>query len=344
MKTAVLAGCGAMSKGWLKALAETPNLSQDIRIVGLADLDSGTAKARATEFGLDDAVTGADLDAVLAETRPDLLFDVVIPAARRDVVATGLKHGCHVLSEKPMATSLEEARHLLALARHAGRIHAIIQNRRFVSGVRRIRRFIDSGVIGELTGLHCDFFLGAHFGGFREEMDHVLLLDMAIHTFDAARFMAGKTPLAVYCHETNPRGSWYGHGAVANAIFEFSDDLVFTYRGSWVAEGANTSWEGAWRVLGTKGTLLWDGAEHFDAKVVSGSGAFINAVTPVEVPEPEDLAQTHGHASVIAEFLSAIEAGRAPETDSRDNIKSLAMVLGAIESAKTGRRVEIAEG
>jgi predicted dehydrogenase len=111
-----------------------------------------------------------------------------------------------------------------------------------------------------------------------------------------------------------------------------------------VAEGANTSWEGAWRVVGTRGTLLWDGAEHFDAKVVSGSGAFINAVTPVEVPEPEDPAQTHGHASVIAEFLSAIEAGRAPETDSRDNIKSLAMVLGAIESARTGQRVKIAEG
>jgi predicted dehydrogenase len=344
MKTAVLAGCGAMSKGWLKALAETPSLSQGVRIVGLADLDPGNAKARAAEFGLDDAVTGTDLDALLAQTRPDLLFDLVIPAARRDVVAAGLKHGCHVLSEKPMATSMEEARHLLALARHAGRIHAIIQNRRFVAGVRRIRRFIESGVIGELTGLHCDFFLGAHFGGFREEMDHALLLDMAIHTFDAARFMAGKTPLAVYCHETNPRGSWYGHGAAANAIFEFADELVFTYRGSWVAEGANTSWDGAWRVVGTRGTLLWDGAEHFYAKVLSGGGAFINAVAPVEVPEAEDEAQTHGHASVIADFLSATEAGRAPETDSRDNIKSLAMVFGAIESAKARRRVEIAEG
>jgi predicted dehydrogenase len=333
-----------MSKGWLKALAETPGLSQGVRILGLADLDPGNAKARAAEFGLDDAVTGTDLDALLAQTRPDLLFDLVIPAARRDVVAAGLKHGCHVLSEKPMATSMEDARHLLALARHAGRIHAIIQNRRFVAGVRRIRRFIESGVIGELTGLHCDFFLGAHFGGFREEMDHALLLDMAIHTFDAARFMAGKTPLAVYCHETNPRGSWYGHGAAADAIFEFAGEVVFTYRGSWVAEGANTGWDGAWRVVGTGGTLLWDGAEHFDAKLVSGGGAFINAVAPVEVPEAEDQAQTHGHASVIADFLSAIEAGRAPETDSRDNIKSLAMVFGAIEGAKTGRRVEIAEG
>lgn len=74
--------------------------------------------------------------------------------------------------------------------------------------------------------------LAPHFGGFREEMDNVLLLDMAIHTFDAARYVAGRKPLTVYCVERNPKGSWYRHGASANAIFEFSDDIVFSYRGS----------------------------------------------------------------------------------------------------------------
>ncbi len=173
-----------------------------------------------------------------------------------------------------MAASLEAAIELIELARNAGRIHAIVQNRRFISGIRRIRRFIESGAIGDLTGIHCDFFIGAHFGGFREEMEHVLLLDMAIHTFDAARFIADKTPLAVYCHEENPQGSWYAHGAAATAIFELSDDVTFTYRGSWCAEGANTSWESEWRIIGTKGTLLWDGAEALSANRVAGSEGF----------------------------------------------------------------------
>ncbi|MGO8112928.1 gfo/Idh/MocA family oxidoreductase, partial [Rhizobium leguminosarum] len=48
---------------------------------------------------------------------------------------------------------------LVDLAAETGRIHAVIQNRRFISGVRRLRRFVDSGAIGELTGIHCDFFL-----------------------------------------------------------------------------------------------------------------------------------------------------------------------------------------
>lgn len=338
---AVLCGCGAMAKGWLKAIAADRELQSAIRIVGLIDVNPEAARALAAEFEIEGAVVGSDLDAVLTETAPDILFDIVVPAARRDVVATALRHGCHVLSEKPMAASLEAARELIELARNAGRIHAIVQNRRFISGIRRIRRFIESGAIGDLTGIHCDFFIGAHFGGFREEMEHVLLLDMAIHTFDAARFIADKTPLAVYCHEENPQGSWYAHGAAATAIFELSDGVTFTYRGSWCAEGANTSWESEWRIIGTKGTLLWDGAEALSANRVAGSEGFFRPLVPVEVPEAADPLETHGHASVIADFVAAVRSGTKPETAGDDNFNSLAMVFAAIESARTRQRVTI---
>lgn len=331
-----------MSRGWLKAIAETPSLRDRITIVGLNDLDRGAAERLATEFGLNGAVIGTDLAALLEETRPDLLFDVVVPVARHDVVAVALARGCHVLSEKPMAASLAEAGDVVAQAARAGKIHAVVQNRRYIPGVRRIRRLIASGALGELTALHADFFIGAHFGGFRDAMQNVLLLDMAIHTFDAARFMAGKDARAVYCHETNPRGSWYAHGAAANAIFELADDVTFTYRGSWVAEGANTSWESTWRIIGTRGTLLWDGANRFEAHVVDGAEGFHRPLAELEVPPPGDDAQTHGHASVISDFVDAIEQGTAPETVGSDNIKSLAMVFAAIESARTQTRQLIA--
>lgn len=331
-----------MSKGWLSAVAEHPLLTGKVEIVGLVDLHLPTAEARAAEFGLSHAMIGTNLDAVLAATKPYLLFDVVIPAAREGVVETGLRHGCHVLSEKPMAASLAAARQMIVQAQQAGRVHAVVQNRRFIAGVRRIRRLLESGALGEVTALHCDFFVGAHFGGFRDEMENVLLLDMAIHTLDAARFMAGVAPKAVYCLETNPRGSWYRHGAAANAIFEFDDGVVFNYRGSWCAEGANTSWESAWRIVGTKGTLLWDGEDSFEAKVVASDSGFFRELTQIAVPAPADIDQTHGHASVLADFLDAIATGRPPETAGNDNIKSLAMVFAAIESAKTRQRVTIA--
>ena len=338
---AVLAGCGSMSKGWLDAVASTPELRAGITIVGLVDVDRGTAERRAAEQQLGNVAIGTDLAQVLSETGADMLFDVVPPSARRAVVEAGFSHGCHVLSEKPMAVSLEDARALVEGAERARRVHAVVQNRRYIPGVRRIRRLIESGALGELSALHADFFIGAHFGGFRDEMRSVLLLDMAIHTFDAGRFMSAREPLAVYCHEANPAGSWYAHGAAANAIFEFSDDVVFTYRGSWAAEGANTSWEATWRIIGSKGTLLWDGGDRFEAHVIDGEEGFNRPLAAIEVPPPADETETHGHASVLGAFLDAVASGRAPETVGSDNIKSLGMVFGAIESAATRQRVTI---
>lgn len=330
-----------MARGWTEALGGK-ELADRVSVVGLVDTNHDAAVRLREEAGLKDARIGTDLNAMLSAVKPDIVFDVVIPSARFAVVDTALGHGAHVLSEKPMAPSLKEARELVGLAEKAGRIHAVVQNRRYVPGVRRIRRMIETGALGELTALHADFFIGAHFGGFRDAMQNVLLLDMAIHTLDAARFMSGKDARAVYCFETNPRDSWYAHGAVANAIFELSDDVVFTYRGSWAAEGANTSWESSWRIVGTRGTLLWDGHDQLEARVVDGNEGFSRPLADLEVLPPADEGQTHGHASVIAEFLQGIEWGRKPETVSADNIKSLAMVFGAIESARTRTRKVLA--
>src|SRR5690349_14410025 len=115
-----------MSKGWLKAIAETPDLASRIAIVGLVDLNLAAAEALRAEFGLDDAAVGTDLAALLGEAKPDLVFDVVIPAARHDVVTTALGFGCHVLSEKPLADTLEAGRDIVARAKSAGKVHAVV--------------------------------------------------------------------------------------------------------------------------------------------------------------------------------------------------------------------------
>ena len=197
MVDAVLVGCGSMSKAWLDAASRIDGMS----IVGLVDLDLDRARARALEFHLDRAATGVSLDAMLESRRADVVFDVVVPAARATLARSAFIRGCHLLSEKPLAASLEDARALVAAARKANRVHAVAQNRRYHPGVRRVRRFLNSAALGRLTSVHCDFFLAPHFGGFREEMDHVLLIDMAIHTFDAARAMTGLEATRVYCRE-----------------------------------------------------------------------------------------------------------------------------------------------
>ena len=226
-----------MSVGWTDAVAQIP----DVTIVGFADLDLSRAQAAVDRLG-QPARIATDVAPLIDELRPDMVFDVAVPSARHALVSLALSRGCHVLTEKPMAETMAQARDLVAQAVAAGRIHAVIQNRRYLAPLRRIRRFVASGAIGRVTSLHCDFFLAPHFGGFREEMAHVLLLDMAIHTFDAARCISGLNAEAVYCREWNPQGSWFAHGSSASAVFELTDGVIFTYCGSWVAKGLGTSW------------------------------------------------------------------------------------------------------
>lgn len=339
MVKAVLIGCGAMSRAWLEACRQIDGL----HVAGLIDIDVARARGRAEEFSLPDVATGAELGPVLQQVQPDVVFDVAVPGARRVIVLDALAHGCHVLSEKPLATSLAEARDIVDAARQAGRIVAVVQNRRYLSAVRRIRHVIDSGALGRPTSLHCDFFLAPHFGGFREEMDHVLLLDMAIHTFDAARAMTGLEARRVYSHEWNPANSWYRQGSSAAAIFEMTDGAVLTYRGSWCADGARTSWEAGWRIVGERGSLTWDGFDNIQIEVVADEpreGQF-SSVVRLEAPPPDAAENVGGHLGVINDFLHAIRTGVPPETNAADNFRSLAMVFGAIRSAETGMPVDV---
>ena len=121
--------------------------------------------------------------------------------------------------------------------------------------------------------------------------------------------------------------------------------LVFTYRGSWCADGLRTSWESAWRIVGERGTLVWDGFDDIRAERATGAreGLF-DKPEPVDVPPLDPRDRVGGHLGVMQDFVAAVRSGSEPETVGTDNIKSLAMVFGAIESAETGRRVEIGNG
>ena len=93
-----------------------------------------------------------------------------------------------------------------------------------------------------------------------------------------------------------------------------------------------------WRFIGTKGSMKWDGNQGFSAEAISSTGDFWSSVRPLEVTPYTDKEKTEGHASCIREFIDAVREGTEPGTICTDNIKSLAMVFGAIESAETGER------
>ena len=336
-KRVVLVGCGGISNAWF---TPSKKFEDEIEFVGLVDLNIENAEKRKEEHGLDDAVTGTDLQAVLDKTNPDVVFDCTVPKAHCSVTVTALNHGCHVMGEKPMAESMEEADKMVKAAKDNDKTYAVIQNRRYLKNMIQFRDLLKKPEMGELTTLDADFYLGAHFGGFREQMDHVLLIDMAIHSFDQARFIAGKDPVSVYAHEWNPKGSWFKHGASVVCIFEMSDGVVFTYRGSWCSEGMNTTWQCDWRAICEKGTVVCVDDKLAGETVVPKDKEFTSESKEIEIPELPDL-EFPGHTGLIRDFLDSLDSDKEIQTDCKDNIKSLAMVHAAVESAETGKKVQI---
>jgi predicted dehydrogenase len=330
-----------MSREWLRSAAEL-----GIQVQALVDIEEKTARLRAEEFKLDVPIF-TDLKTAIQEAPADALFDCTVPVAHKQVSSTALAAGLHVLEEKPLALNFQDAAELVGLAKSAGKLHVVLQNRRFKRGIRQLREMLLQGVIGELTTVHVDFFVAPHFGGFREVMPHVLLADMAIHAFDAARFVTGLNAQAVFCEEWIPKNSWYASGPSVVAVFRMAAGVRFSYRASWCADGFRTSWDGSWRVVGTEGTLIWDGEEDLRAErlpadhLTTQPNAFLKEMETVLSAAEPDPAQTRGHFSVMNQFLSAAIGGPLPETVSSDNIHSLAMVLAAIESAEQGRWVEV---
>jgi predicted dehydrogenase len=330
----LIVGAGGMGRAWARNLRDCA----EVTIGGWVDIRPDVAAHAADEIGLDDVYIGADLERALAQVRPDFVVDVTVPEAHHDVTLAALAVGVPVLGEKPMAASMEQARAMVAASERAGKLYMVSQSRRYDARLHAMRRLIVEQ-IGEPGILNSDFYIGAHFGGFRDEMASPLVLDMAIHTFDAARYLSGADPAAVYCEEFNPPWSWYHGDACATAIFEMTGGLRYTYRGSWCAEGRHTSWEAEWRAVGPRGTATWDGHGAPVAEVVVGPGGFHADTEARSAPIAPEFAS--GIAGSLRDFLYALQTGATPMGECHDNIKSLAMVFSAIESAATGRRVEI---
>ncbi|MGC8667307.1 MAG: Gfo/Idh/MocA family protein [Chthonomonadales bacterium] len=334
MYRVLIVGAGGMGRAWGNNLRECA----DTQVVGWVDLKPGLAEEARSACGLDAVFTGTDLSEALEKTAPDFVVDVTAPEAHHDVTIRCLEAGLPVLGEKPMAHSMDAAREMVAASERTGKLYMVSQSRRYDARIQAFKRLIERE-IGPLGILNSDFYIGAHFGGFRDEMESPLILDMAIHTFDAARYLSGTDAVSVYCEEFNPPWSWYKGAACATAVFEMTGGLRYTYRGSWCSEGLPTSWEAEWRAVGPKGTALWDGVGAPRAEVVVGHGGFHY---PVDARTEEVREGTpQGIAGSLRDFLNALETGATPMGECHDNIRSMAMVFAAMQSSREGRRVNV---
>ncbi len=332
----IVVGAGGISNAWFP-----PIVQEGLQVAAVVDLRKTAAEQQIEKYKLTGAVAYDDTGKAFAEAKADFVVDLTIPDAHCEVTCKALKAGFHVIGEKPMAATMDQARQMVRTSEETGKLYMVSQSRRWDGKHIAIADQVSNNGIGPITTLNCDFFLAAHFGGFRDEMASPLILDMAIHHFDLARMFCKQSPISVYAEEFNPAGSWYKGDVAANCLFEMSNNVRFAYRGSWAAEGCPTGWNGDWRVQGTRGAIIYDSDKNIRGEIITNDEGFKRDRAPVQIDLPETRAT--GMHGGLCEMLRFIRTGEKPQTECHDNIQSLAMVSATIESSKRGARVRIDE-
>lgn len=326
----VVVGAGGMGRAWIGTV-----LGNDAAtLVGVADLLEGAAERAVAECVPEEQrgaiATGTDALEVARRAGAEAIIDVTVPVAHHPVTADALHAGFPVLGEKPCAATLAEAVSLAGHSEATGLLFMISQSRRQNPHLREARHLADE--LGGAGIVETRFAKAPRFGGFRDEMEQPLIVDMAIHAFDAGRVLLDGHPVSVTATSYNPRWSWYAGDAAATVTITYDTGAVHTFSGSWCSPGAETSWNGEWALSCEHGSVRWDGetpptAHPVGAQTVRG-----------RTPGPDERWELDAS---LTEFCAALRGGPVPDSEVHANVWTQAIVEAAVRSAETGTRISL---
>lgn len=186
LKAAVI-GVGGIGRHHARNFREIPGTD----LIGIADVDP-VALARAA--GGVDVPSFADYRAMLDEQTPDLVSIAVPTALHHEVAAECIARGIHVLVEKPIAATLEEANDLIHRANERGVLFTVGHIERFNPAVTEVKRRLDENQIGRVFQLHA-----RRLSPFPARIQDVgVILDLAPHDIDIMRYLTGSEVTRLY--------------------------------------------------------------------------------------------------------------------------------------------------
>jgi predicted dehydrogenase len=324
---------------WGRSWAELVHRAKGFRLAALADASAGVREWASSELGvptfhgLERALDGVEADAVLLVSPPE---------THRPLSEEALARGLHVLSEKPLALTLADARALAATAERTGLQVMVAQNYRFRRQARALAAIVATGKLGRLHGIRItcrrdlrNGWISSH--GWRAEMAYPYIFEMAIHHVDLLRMITGREVVRVDALAWRAPDSPFRMEPNLHALLTLADGTPVAYEGDLAASGAETSWNGEWQLGGDHARATWIGPVNQPlrgAVVVERYGA---RPERVELPELGAL----DRLGVLHELRRAVADGTPPECSAADNIKSLAVILALARSAESKSAVRL---
>lgn len=334
-----LVGCGRISKNHFDAIRQVEGLA----LAGVCDTDVDRARAAGEANGvpwyrsLDEMLRTAALDIVTICTPSGLHAAQGVAAAQA---------GKHVVTEKPMAISLAQADELVKACDDAGVQLFVVKQNRLNPPIQLLKRAVDKGRFGRIYLANVtvrwqrpqEYYDAEPWRG-TWEFDGGAMMNQASHYVDLIQWLVGPVESVLAKTATQARRIEAEDSGIG--ILKFRSGALGVIEVNVLTFPKNL--EGSITVLGEKGSVKiggtavnkvehWQFAEYDDDDKVVESGA-INTNPPN--------VYGFGHQGYYRNVVAVLRREAKPETDGRAGRKSLELILGMYESAKTGREVPI---
>ena len=339
-KRFIQVGLGGFGRHWSGAVM--PRLIDEVGVaeaVAVVDLDPATFPETCQRYHLAQERCYTNLKTALDAHQADFVIIVVPPAHHEAVVDQALAHGLDILSEKPVADTMEACARIYRKVAAAGRKMAVTMSHRFDQDKQSLEAAIRSGLYGPLNYIvhrfthNCRAF--GSWGKFRHEIPDPLLIEGTIHHFDILRALSGADARTVYALTWNPPWGEYRGDSTGLITLEMTNGVRCLYEGAKANASTLNGWSNDYlRAECRDGTLELD---RRWLRVLRGG--IWDRPLATDLPLIQQPVWTN--AWLAEQFVAWITGGAEPANSLRDNIQCCALLFAAIESSRTRRPVDV---
>lgn len=338
-------GCGDFGNSHLRALS----LITGIRVVALCDVHMEKCEERKTQYKLTDANCYTDYNEMLEKEEIDIVVAATSDKAHAPVTIAALKSGRHVMCEKPMSLFVEECEEMIKAAEESGKLLMVGQVCRCAPGFVKAKEIIDSGLIGELYFVESeyahDYSLSRGADDWRVDKDREPIIGGACHAIDLLRWIAGD-PVETTAYSNHKMLPDWPVPDTTVAILKFPNNVigkVFT------SIGCKRNYTMRTVLYGTKGTIIVDNTsaemqlflEKSDERDYFAGGYFGEHSEKTIKHCIKVAVNNHNVAAEHEQMIAAVTDGKPLVTDGREGARTVCVCRAVVESAATGKTVEI---
>ena len=303
------------------------------------DVSKDHLKNAVEGYGVSPDLCFTDLGKALDSVEADFMILVTPPDTRERYVAMAVERGLDILSEKPVAGTMEACVRIYRKVMRAGRKMGVTMSHRFDQDEQSLQKLVDSGRLGELSSVVGRFTDSrGRSGGYGENLNRfadILLIQGSVHHLDILRAIARSNAKTVYARTWNPPGVPFTGDSSAFVMVEMENGVVCQYEGALANAATLNGWDYEYfRAECTEGTAILDGRL---LKVLRGGHAGECEVERLPLLERP----TWTNQWLIEQFLEWREGGPAMETSIEDDMQCNALTFAAVESAHTGTAVDV---